>query len=109
MLKHWRFVSAIVVVAAATSTASAKPAHKQAFADFFGPFLAQKLNNCQTCHLPDAPNAPADASDKPHNVFGARLKEVRKTLSKAGKKTDLESRLLHVLDEDNDGDGVSNL
>src|SRR5438105_1649254 len=83
-----RYCAALVGVLALASFVHAKPAHKQAFADFFGPFLSQKLNNCQTCHLPDPPNAAPEASEKPHNVFGARLKEVRKILGKAGKKTD---------------------
>src|SRR5262249_40881153 len=46
---------------------------------------------------------------KPHNVFGARLKEVRKELRKAGKKTDIADRLEAIAKEDSDGDGVSNL
>jgi len=87
----------------------AKPAHKQALGDYFGPFLSQQLNNCQTCHLPDPPNQPADVSDKPHNPFGARLRAVRRTLRQAGRKTDIETRLQSIADEDSDGDRVSNL
>src|SRR5262245_48132552 len=86
----------------------AKPAHKKALAEFFGPALAAKLNDCHTCHLPDVPVAP-ESSDKPHNLFGKRLVEVRETLRKTGKKDDIAARLLSVANEDADGDGVSNL
>src|SRR5947209_4074494 len=48
--------------------ARARPAHKRALADYLGPFLAKKLNDCRTCHLPDAPDRK-DADDKPHNPF----------------------------------------
>src|SRR5262245_36878826 len=84
----------------------AKPAHKKALADYFGPFLAKKLNDCRTCHLPDQ---PGQEDDKPHNPFGARLKIVRKELSKAGKPNDLTACLDTIAEEDSDGDGVSNL
>src|ERR1043166_3080082 len=91
--------------------AQARPAHKQALAQYFGPFLSKKLNDCRTCHLPDKTDRPAVEQDyeKPHNAFGARLKEVRGELRKAGKSTTLEARLDAILDEDSDGDGVSNL
>jgi len=50
-----------------------RPAHKQALAQYFGPFLAKKLNDCRTCHLPDQPGQTAAAPDeeKPHNVLRA--------------------------------------
>ncbi len=93
------------------SSCQARPVHKEALADYFGPFLARKLNDCRTCHLPDKPGEPKEgqAADKPHNPFGARLAEVKDQLRQAGKKTDLASRLEAIADEDNDGDGVSNL
>lgn len=106
--RHCTGASVLCVLALAAGV-QAKPAHKQALGDYFGPFLSQTLNNCQTCHLPDAANSPVDASDKPHNAFGARLKEARQVLRKAGMKTDLEARLQFILEEDSDGDGVTNL
>ncbi len=106
---QWRYCTATACLLTFAATLQAKPAHKHAFADYFGPFLAHKLHNCQTCHVPDAANAAPEVADKPHNVFGARLKEVRQILRKSGKKTDLESRLQHILEEDSDGDGATNL
>jgi hypothetical protein len=104
----WFYVL-VAWLALSVTNASAKPAHRQAFADYFGPFLSQKLNNCQTCHLPDAADAAPDASDKPHNAFGARLKAARQQLRQDGKKTDIETRLQLILEEDTDGDGATNL
>src|SRR5262245_43018989 len=88
-------------------SAHAKPAHKKALAEFLGPSLAAKLNDCRTCHLPG--ESKDDPGDKPHNAFGARLAAVREELQRAGKKADLASRLLAIADEDSDGDGVPNL
>jgi hypothetical protein len=85
---------------------TARPAHKQALIDLFGPALPRKLHDCRTCHLPDTPGA--DPTDKPHNPFGARLKAVRRELRKAGKPTDITARILAILDEDSDGDGAAN-
>jgi hypothetical protein len=86
--------------------AHARPAHKKALVDFFGPALPKNLHDCRTCHLPDQPGA--DESEKPHNVFGARLAALRKEFRKAGKSSDLVSRLQAVADEDSDGDGIGN-
>ncbi|HEY7422719.1 MAG TPA: DUF1553 domain-containing protein [Gemmataceae bacterium] len=86
--------------------ARAKPAHKKALVDFFGPALPRKLHDCRTCHLPDQPGA--DEDEKPHNVFGARLAALRKEFRKAGKNTDIVNRLLAVAEEDSDGDGTGN-
>jgi hypothetical protein len=93
------------------ATVEARPIHKQALADYFGPFLAPRLNDCRTCHLPDKPGEVTDGlpSEKPHNPFGARLATVKKELHKAGKKTDIATRLEAIADEDSDGDGVPNL
>jgi len=88
------------------SSAWARPAHKKTLADYFGPLLAKKLNDCRTCHLP---GQPGQEDDKPHNAFGARLAAVKTELGKAGKKTDMISRLDAIAQEDNDGDGVTNL
>ena len=108
-----------VVFLSVPLTAQARPAYKQGFAQYFGPFLAKKLNDCRTCHVADAPgDKKQDAKkesgrigdgEKPHNLFGARLKDVKAELRDAGKKTALEDRLQAILDEDSDGDGVSNL
>jgi hypothetical protein len=78
-------------------------------ADYFGPFLAKKLNDCQTCHLPDKPGADPLVAGKPHNPFGARLKAAKSELKKLRKPTDIASRLDFVAEEDADDDGVSNL
>jgi hypothetical protein len=89
--------------------ASARPPHKKALAEYFGPFLAKKLNDCQTCHLPDKPGVDPLAAGKPHNPFGARLKAAKSELKKLGKPTDIPARLEFIAEEDCDGDGVSNL
>src|SRR5262245_37287429 len=88
-------------------TVHARPIHKQALADYFGPFLSKQLNDCRTCHVPGSSDALAE--DRPHNPFGARLKAVRKELREADKKQTIAARLDAVADEDSDGDGVSNL
>jgi hypothetical protein len=88
--------------------AQARPPHKKALADYLGPGLARKLNDCRTCHV--VPEEGADASeDRPHNAFGKRLKAVRLQLKKAGKPSGIPARIQAVADEDSDGDGVSNL
>jgi hypothetical protein len=92
-----------------SAAALARPPHKKALADHLGPSLPQKLNDCRTCHLPDTPGRDPLDADKPHNAFGARLKAVRAELRKAGKKSDIPTRLDAVADEDSDGDGTSNL
>jgi hypothetical protein len=93
-----------------TAPVSARPAHKQALADYFGPYLAAKLNDCRTCHLSgQGAKSDEDEIDKPHNVFGARLKEIKSKLRRAGRKIDIPSRIEAIADEDSDGDGVPNL
>jgi hypothetical protein len=100
-----------VLAAVTSSPLQARPPHRQALADYFGPFLAKKLNDCRTCHLPDplGQSSGVLVSDKPHNAFGARLKAVKRELRKAGKPITIAARLEAVADEDSDGDGVSNL
>lgn len=102
---------AITALLAASIPALARPAHKQALADYFGPFLARKLNHCQTCHVPAKPGQAADGleEEKPRNAFGTRLESVRSELKKAGKKTTIADRLQAIADEDADGDGAPNL
>ncbi len=88
--------------------AVARPAHKKALADYVGGGLAKKLNDCRTCHL--KPEEGAESEDaRPHNAFGKRLKAVRAELKRAGKRSDIPTRVDAIGDEDSDGDGVSNL
>jgi hypothetical protein len=95
---------------AVPQSAQARPAHKRALADYMGPYLSQQLNDCRTCHVPDTGKAdPLADDDKPHNPFGARLKEIKRELSKAGKSTSIAARLQAIAEEDSDGDGVPNL
>ncbi|MCS7046723.1 MAG: DUF1553 domain-containing protein, partial [Gemmataceae bacterium] len=61
------------------------------------------------CHLPDGANNQNETTEKPHNVFGTRLVQVRGELRKAGKSTDIIERLYAIADEDADGDGGPNL
>jgi len=48
-------ISCFVLLILDGSLALARPPHKRALVDYFGPFLAKKLNDCRTCHLPDKP------------------------------------------------------
>lgn len=91
----------------AGSSSQAKPAHKKALSDYFGPQLAAQLNDCRTCHLTDSTQSSEKA--KPHNAFGIRLKEVEAELKKAAKPTDIVARIEAIAEEDSDGDGVPNL
>jgi hypothetical protein len=88
----------------------ATPANKKSLEAYLGPF-AKRAIDCRVCHVPDSAGnkISLDETDKPHNVFGARLKAVRKELARAGKPNDLESRLAFIANEDSDGDGISNL
>jgi hypothetical protein len=85
---------------------SARPPYKQALIDLFGTDLPTKLRDCRTCHLPAKPGD--EENDRPHNLFGTRLKALRDEHKKAGKKTDITARLLASLEEDTDRDGVRN-
>jgi hypothetical protein len=112
-MKDRRFGWKIAVIAMAWLVmaglpAGARPPHKKALADYLGPGLARKLNDCRTCHVP--PEEGADASeDRPHNAFGKRLKAIRSQLKKAGKPSGIPARIEAVAGEDSDGDGVPNL
>lgn len=104
------FLLALLGLLASGTTLHARPPHKKALSDYFGASLAPKLNDCQTCHLPEKPGQPAgESEDRPHNPFGTRLKAVRAELLRAEKKTDIISRLETIANEDSDGDGVANL
>ena len=98
-----------VAALALPSNVQARPAHKRALADYFGPFLAKKLNDCRTCHLPGKGVSIVEETEKPHNAFGARLAAVKKELRRAGKSSDIPARLEAIALEDSDGDGVANL
>ncbi len=88
----------------------ARPPYKKALAAWLNLPVASKLNDCQTCHLPEKPGSDATVDqERPHNPFGVRLKALRTELRKQGKNTDIENRLLAAADEDTDGDGVPNL
>ena len=101
---------AVLLHLSITHCALARPAHKKAFADYLGPYLTAQLNDCRTCHVPDAGKTdPLGGDDKPHNPFGARLKAVKHELSKAGKSTSIAARIEAIAEEDSDGDGVPNL
>jgi hypothetical protein len=89
------------------ATATGRPAHKQALAQYFGPLLPKALHDCRTCHLPTERGQADD--DRPHNAFGQRLKAVRDELRRAGKPTTIDARLDAILEDDADGDGASNL
>src|SRR2546430_1295953 len=101
-LNVWVFFIATIASIFVCSPTWAYPAHKKALADYLGPFLHKKLDDCRTCHVPAKPGEAIDETDKPHNVFGARLKKVKKELAKAGKSTNLAARLDAVADEDAD-------
>jgi hypothetical protein len=89
--------------------AQARPPHKKALADYLGPGMARKLNDCRTCHMVPEEGADASEEDRPHNAFGKRLKAVRAQLKKAGKPSGIPARIQAVAGEDSDGDGVANL
>ncbi|MBM3996139.1 MAG: DUF1553 domain-containing protein [Planctomycetes bacterium] len=105
-----RLLLAFAALLFAALPVSARPAYKQALAQYFGAHLPKNLHACTTCHLPDPKDKKSDdETDKPHNAFGLRLKAVKAELRKAGKPTGIDARLDAILDEDSDGDGVSNL
>jgi hypothetical protein len=104
---HLGFCAVLIVLPVLLPTGlHAKPAHKKALIEFFGPALPKNLHDCHTCHLPSQPGI--DEGAKPHNVFGARLAALRKQFRKDGKNSDLISRLEAIAEEDSDGDGASN-
>jgi hypothetical protein len=105
-----RLLLAAALLLLTSTSGQARPAHKRALADYFGSYLPSKLNDCRTCHVPDQGKADALAGEeKPHNAFGARLKAIKRELSKAGKSTSIAARLEAIAEEDSDGDGVPNI
>jgi hypothetical protein len=107
-MKPSRLLSSLALALCVTvAPVAAKPAHKRAMIDYFGPALPAKLHSCTTCHLPDKPDAAE--GEKPHNAFGARLAVLRAERKKAGKKADIADCLEAIADEDSDGDGVPNV
>ncbi|MBY0523486.1 MAG: DUF1549 and DUF1553 domain-containing protein [Gemmataceae bacterium] len=102
-------ILALMTALLAASVANARPPYKKSLADYYGPFLPPKLHDCRTCHVALKEGEKEDAEERDHNGFGARLKALRKELTKAGKKADIITRLQLVADEDADGDGVNNL
>jgi hypothetical protein len=105
-----RLPAAVLALLLGYSAVLATPANRKAFAEHFGTFLAKKLNDCRLCHLPEAPGTfPGEESERPHNAFGQRLKELRHELKQAGKPSDIISRFQVIALEDSDGDGIPNL
>src|SRR5262245_22763943 len=102
-------VPVLLVAVMLAGVSQARPPYKKALGDHFGPLLPRPLNDCRTCHVPAKPGEDDLAEERPHNAFGLRLKAAKKELKAAGKDTDIVSRIVAVLDEDADGDGVSNL
>ncbi|MDX1944725.1 MAG: DUF1549 and DUF1553 domain-containing protein [Pirellulaceae bacterium] len=103
---RYQFVSLAFFLLLSTAAAWGRPANKKALAEYFGPRLADNLNDCRTCHLPDE---TAREGKKPHNPFGARLSALRRELEEAGKPSGIPARLDAIADEDSDGDGATNL
>jgi hypothetical protein len=87
------------------SSSNAKPAHLKALVDYVGPTFPPKLNNCNTCHLPEA----NDESEKPHNDFGKQLADWRAERKKAKAKNDIPVAMDALADGDADKDGLPNL
>ena len=44
-----------IAILLTTAPGYARPAHKQSLAQYFGPFLPKKLNDCVTCHVSEPP------------------------------------------------------
>jgi hypothetical protein len=89
--------------------AGATPANRLALQKYYGKLLAKRLDACTTCHLPaQGDKPPTSLLDFPHNTFGHRLAVLGETLRKAGKKSDITTRLRIIAHEDSDGDGVDN-
>jgi cytochrome c553 len=86
--------------------AMAKPVHKQAIALHMAQYLPAAVNDCRMCHAPGDTDPHAD---KPRNLFGERLEEMRKELKEAKKPNDIVARFDAIAEEDTDGDGVPNL
>lgn len=93
----------------ASGAAQANPANRVGLMKHYERFLARGLANCVTCHLPQKPDLiPTSLANYPHNPFGKRLMALSGELVKAGKKTDIATRLWIVSKEDADGDRFSN-
>lgn len=102
------FLFATVAAMLVAVPVQARPAYKQALAHYFGTHLPKNLNACTACHLPDDKDRKEE-DDKPHNAFGLQLKRAKESLRKAGRSTAIDARLDAILDDDADGDGVSNV
>ncbi len=104
------YAAAICLVACAPVLAT--PANRAAFSSHFGTFLAHKLDNCAACHQSsrDAHSAapPTSLAAFPHNSYGDRLRTMGIELRRAGKRSDIPTRLTAIAREDSDHDGVDN-
>ena len=107
---QWR--SGLLALAAGFATlcgpVMATPANRAALDRHYDRFLSHALAACTTCHRPTSVTAPESLDEIPHNPFGARLRELGRTPTATGEKSDLASRLRHIATEDSDGDGVPN-
>lgn len=99
-----RMFATLAALLVGAGLASAKPAHLKAVADYVGPTMAKKLNQCQLCHLEGG-----DESEKPHNDFGKRLAEWRAERKKSKANNDIATALDALGDADADKDGFPNL
>ena len=95
---------AIASLAIATSPASATRINKARTARYLGSHLPLRLNNCQLCHTSANAHGAQSLDEFPHNPFGDRLRQLTND-----KQSTIEDRLAQIIDEDADGDGVSNL
>jgi hypothetical protein len=86
----------------------ATPANKSGLERHYDRFLAKRLAQCTTCHLPSENKAPESLEEFPHNDFGNRLRLVAKEFPKSGGKPDIAARLQRIAKEDSDDDGVPN-
>jgi hypothetical protein len=80
----------------------ATPANKKALANHFEHFLAERLSDCTTCHLPSENHSPHSLEDFPHNAFGDALRQL-------GQETPIVERIEKLAASDADADGVPNL
>ncbi len=89
--------------------AGARPTYPKVLREHFGPGLAQKVQDCATCHAGPKEEPKFNAQlPKPHNLFGARLVTVGEELTRAKRSADLAARLDAIAREDADRDGASN-
>jgi len=77
----------------------ATPANKKALAKVFGPHLPAQRDTCATCHVAAEAHGAESLEDFPHNAFGKALHSL---------DGPIRDRIGIALDEDSDGDGITN-